>query len=397
MRLRKLPTALLAAVTAAALVAVAPHAASAAPDPGASPARPAGKSTSITLITGDRVVVAPGGQTSIERAPGRAGTRFVSRKAAGHHYVIPVDALPLVRGGRLDQRLFDLTALRDFGYTGEAELPLLLAYPRSGSRKGAASAQPAVGTTVKITRDLGGVGVLAVRAKRTARAELWQSLTTGTAGARALSPGVERVYLDGKRKLDLDVSVPQIGAPSAWQAGLDGTGVTVAILDSGIDATHPDFAGKIVANENFTPRPGHRRPRRPRHARRLDHRGQRREVRRPVQGRRARREAGDRQGVLDRVLRGVVDPGRHAVGGEGRAGDQHQPGRRRLAEHRPAGAGRRGPHRGARRPVRDRGQQLRRHRDRRLAGQRRLGAHRRRGRRRGPAGRILQPRPPGRR
>ncbi|HEY0001672.1 MAG TPA: S8 family serine peptidase, partial [Actinoplanes sp.] len=36
---------------------------------------------------------------------------------------------------------------------------------------------------------------------------------------------------------------------------LDGTGVTVAILDSGIDATHPDFAGKIVANQNFTPDP----------------------------------------------------------------------------------------------------------------------------------------------
>ncbi|MET8153313.1 S8 family serine peptidase [Actinoplanes sp. NPDC049668] len=255
MRLRKLPTALLAAVTAAALVAVAPDAASAAPDPGTSPGRPAGKSTSITLITGDRVVVAPDGQTSIERAPGRTGTRFLSRKAGRHHYVIPDDALPLVRGGRLDQRLFDLTALRDFGYTGEAQLPLLLAYPRSGSRKGPAGARAATSATAEITRDLGGVSALAVRAKRTARAELWQSLTTGTAGARALSPGVERVYLDGKRKLDLDVSVPQIGAPSAWQAGLDGTGVTVAILDSGIDATHPDFAGKIVANENFTPDP----------------------------------------------------------------------------------------------------------------------------------------------
>jgi subtilisin family serine protease len=255
MRLRKLPTALLAVGTAAALAAVVPSAASAAPGPAAPPGVATEASTSVTLITGDRVIVSPDGRTSVEHAPGRAGTRFVSRTAGDHHYVIPVDALPLVQGGRLDQRLFDLTALRDFGYTGEAELPLLLAYPKAGNRKGPASARAATGATARVARDLSGVGALAVRAQRTARAELWASLTTGTTGARALRPGVERVYLDGKRKLNLDVSVPQIGAPAAWQAGLDGTGVTVAILDSGIDATHPDFAGKIAANENFTTDP----------------------------------------------------------------------------------------------------------------------------------------------
>ncbi|GIE91699.1 Subtilase family protein [Actinoplanes regularis] len=255
MRLRKLPTALIAVGMAAALAVVAPDAASAALRSGAPSGQLAKKSSSITLITGDRLIVSADGQVGIERAPGRTGTRFVSRKAGGHHYVIPVDALPLVRSGRLDQRLFDLTALREYGYTGEAELPLLLAYPRSGNRKGPAAAKAATDATAHAARDLSGVGMLAVRAERTERAELWKSLTTGTAEARALRPGVERIHLDGKRKLDLDVSVPQIGAPAAWQTGLDGTGVTVAILDSGIDATHPDFAGKIVANENFTADP----------------------------------------------------------------------------------------------------------------------------------------------
>ncbi|HEY0002534.1 MAG TPA: peptidase S8, partial [Actinoplanes sp.] len=234
MRLRRLPTALLAVGTAAALVAVVPTAASAAPGPRATLGKVNKTATSITLITGDRVTVNPDGATSVDRAPGRTSTRFVTRQVRGHHYVIPEDALPLVRSGRLDQRLFDLTALRDFGYTGQAELPLLLAYPRSGSRKGPASARAATGSAVRVTRDLSGVSTLAVRAQRTARAELWGSLTTGGATARALRPGIERVYLDGKRKLNLDVSVPQIGAPAAWQAGLDGTGVTVAILDSGI-------------------------------------------------------------------------------------------------------------------------------------------------------------------
>jgi hypothetical protein len=39
-----------------------------------------------------------------------------------------------------------------------------------------------------------------------------------------------------------------------WK-GLDSIGVTVVVLDSGFDATHPDFAGKIVASENFTDAP----------------------------------------------------------------------------------------------------------------------------------------------
>lgn len=36
-----------------------------------------------------------------------------------------------------------------------------------------------------------------------------------------------------------------IGAPAAWALGYNGTGVTVAVGDSGIQTTHPAFAGKI--------------------------------------------------------------------------------------------------------------------------------------------------------
>ncbi|MFG1607827.1 S8 family serine peptidase [Actinoplanes sp. NPDC049265] len=236
MRLRRLCAVLVGVGTAAALSAVVPFAAEAAP----APRKPgAGVATSVTLITGDRVTFT-GRTVSVQRAPGREKVRFLSRTTGGHRYVIPVDALNLLKTGKVDQRLFDLTALQDFGYTGDAALPLLVSYPKNSKRR------PAL-VTGRVTRDLTGVRVLAVAVPQRGRAGLWASM--------AKDSGVERVYLDGKRKVNLDVSVPQIGAPTAWAEGLDGTGVTVAVLDTGIDATHPDFAGKIVARENFTTEP----------------------------------------------------------------------------------------------------------------------------------------------
>ncbi len=256
---RRLQTSLIAVAAVLATVLVGPAARAAQPaatTAGATTAAAAttGEAVRVTLITGDRVTTGANGSVSVQPGPGRAGMRFLSRVAGGHRYVVPADALALLRTGRVDRRLFDVTALAGYGYTG-AELPLLITYPGAGNR-GAAAVRSAAGVAgARVDRDLTSVGALAVRANLAAGAALWTSLTSGGASARSLRPGVDRVYLDGKRRISLDVSVPQIGAPTAWRAGLDGTGVKVAVLDTGIDATHPDVAGRIAASRNFTDAP----------------------------------------------------------------------------------------------------------------------------------------------
>ncbi|HNX09021.1 MAG TPA: S8 family peptidase [Methanothrix sp.] len=40
-------------------------------------------------------------------------------------------------------------------------------------------------------------------------------------------------------------------ADRLWEKGIDGKGVTVAVIDSGIDKNHPDLVGRVVAEKNF--------------------------------------------------------------------------------------------------------------------------------------------------
>src|SRR5699024_5759384 len=45
---------------------------------------------------------------------------------------------------------------------------------------------------------------------------------------------ISHIRLDRKLEAALEESVPQIGAPSVWDTGYDGSGTKIAVIDSGI-------------------------------------------------------------------------------------------------------------------------------------------------------------------
>ncbi|MEU0534445.1 S8 family serine peptidase [Amycolatopsis tolypomycina] len=241
---RRLGHAALAVVALAAVLS--PPAASANTIAAAAPARPAGKT--VTLVTGDRVTLTGRDDVRVRPAPGREHVGFEQRiDENGHSVVVPRDVAALVAGGQLDPRLFDISALVEAGYHDEArrDLPLVVTHAGRGLRAGLAA--------VAGGRELPSVGATAIRPAKDAMSAVWTALDAG--GQTTLSPGVQRVALDGPVHVDLDHSVPQIGAPQAWQAGYTGGGTTVAVLDTGIDTTHPDLADAVAGTRDFTGSP----------------------------------------------------------------------------------------------------------------------------------------------
>jgi len=79
--------------------------------------------------------------------------------------------------------------------------------------------------------------------------------------ALAADPSIERIAPVGNYQVDLSETVPYIGASAAHDLGYDGTGIRVAVLDSGIDYTHAALGGsgdpaEYAANDPAVIEPG---------------------------------------------------------------------------------------------------------------------------------------------
>ncbi len=126
-----------------------------------------------------------------------------------------------------------------------------------------------------LRRNLAGVSKVVKSTKKASIAPLWVAnafaIDASDAEIRkiaALPNVVEvkkseyRIFVDpdiGKRVVKdapavIQWGVQKVRAPEVWQNfRIDGAGVVVGVLDTGIDGKHPAFTGKILAFKDFTP------------------------------------------------------------------------------------------------------------------------------------------------
>src|SRR5579862_6797261 len=70
-------------------------------------------------------------------------------------------------------------------------------------------------------------------------------------------PEIASVTIDHPMNVMDDTTDSAVGAPSAWSSGFTGAGIGVAVIDSGINDSHPDLHGangasRVVYHQDFT-------------------------------------------------------------------------------------------------------------------------------------------------
>ena len=205
------------------------------------------KTTTITLITGDKVIVhyreLSNGKVEILSADLLADRNakplcLVYNDSSGF-YVIPLKA----DLRKFDKMFFNIKYLIENGYHEMEKLPVII--------KAKAVEQNKPIRSMVQSKGLGKA--YACKKLPFTMASLKVEKLKDFYRAAKKSKYVEKVYLDKKIHPTLADSVPFIGAPELWDMGINGSSITIAILDTGIDEDHPNFiwpngTSKVIAS-----------------------------------------------------------------------------------------------------------------------------------------------------
>ena len=189
----------------------------------------------ITLVTGETLeVVESGDKRQITVASDHEPHAFANYEDEGGEYVVPHNADLDV----FSEELFNIDLLLDVD--AEDGTPVII---RSNDGVATASSVASVdGVDVGAELDIidSVAGTIALGDDATA-----ESLTSSAA--------IEQVYLDAPFETQLDISTQAVQAEAfREQYDVDGEGVDIAVLDTGVDADHPDFGDRVVDQVDFT-------------------------------------------------------------------------------------------------------------------------------------------------
>ncbi|MCB9136993.1 MAG: S8 family serine peptidase [Caldilineaceae bacterium] len=141
----------------------------------------------------------------------------------------------------------------------KGQLPVIVRLNTGFTPEGALNSPQAVnGQRTAIARsqnllltDLSRLGVAGVKRFQSLP---YVAMTVNPAAMDALqrSPFITSVMEDVAEEPMLDLSVPLINGDDAWAAGYTGAGQTVAVLDTGVDSSHPFLSGKVVSEACYS-------------------------------------------------------------------------------------------------------------------------------------------------
>lgn len=194
----------------------------------------------LTLVTGERIEITEAdGQLRVELSDSSGS--YTTFETDNGVYVFPDAYDP----DRHDRELFNLTRLIEYDYgTGpDGTVPVII---ELSPTVGPAALDPVASGLTNVTEfDL----IDAASAEFTPASLDDDGMTPATMTAA----GIESITLDRPVEITLNGSIEEIGAHQAWE-DLDGTGygVNISIIDTGIDADHPDFEDRVIYEEDFT-------------------------------------------------------------------------------------------------------------------------------------------------